>query len=86
MVALAVVVAAVAMAVVVLVILCPLCRLAHVSQFVIGLAGPVIFTAGPSISAIWFPPEQRTTATAVATIAGFAGAAGCFIYGLSLDV
>jgi len=56
-------------------------RLAHVTQFIIGLAGPVIFTAGPAISALWFPPEQRTTATAISTIAGFAGSAGCFIYG-----
>ena len=51
------------------------------SEFIIGLAGPVVFTAGPTISALWFPPEQRTTATAIATIAGFAGAAVCFIYG-----
>lgn len=58
-----------------------LSRLAHVSQFIIGLAGPVVFTAGPSISALWFPPEQRTTATAIATMAGFAGSAVCFIYG-----
>ena len=58
-----------------------LSRLAHVAQFIIGSAGPVVFTAGPSVSALWFPPEQRTTATAIATIAGFAGSAGCFIFG-----
>jgi len=58
--------------------------LAHVAQFIIGLAGPVVFNAGPSISALWFPPEQRTTATAIATIAGFAGSAGCFIFGMCL--
>ena len=59
-------------------------RLAHVSQFIIGLAGPVVFTAGPTVSALWFPPEQRTTATAIATIAGFAGNAGCFLFGTYL--
>jgi len=63
-----------------------LSRLAHVSQFIIGSAGPVVFTAGPTISALWFPPEQRTTATAIATIAGFAGSAGCFIFGMYIVV
>ena len=51
------------------------------SQFIIGLGCPVVSTAGPTISALWFPPEQRATATAIATIAGVAGAAGCFIFG-----
>ena len=47
----------------------------------IGLAGPVVFTAGPVVSALWFPPRQRATATAIATIMGFAGAAGVFVVG-----
>jgi hypothetical protein len=61
---------------------CYFVRLAHFGHFIIGLAGPLAFTAGPTISALWFPPEQRTTATAISTVSGFAGSAGCFIFGL----
>jgi len=50
-----------------------------VRWFIIGLSGPVVFAAGSAISILWFPPDQHTTAMAITTIAGFAGAAGCFI-------
>jgi len=36
---------------------------------------------GPVLSSLWFPPNQRATATAVAMISGFGGAAGCFALG-----
>lgn len=58
--------------------------LAHVAHITIGLAGPVCFTAGPSISAKWFPPHQRATATALSVVMGYAGAAGSFVVGPSI--
>ncbi|ELU05131.1 hypothetical protein CAPTEDRAFT_140636 [Capitella teleta] len=55
--------------------------LAHFAHILIGLAGPVCFTAGPAISAAWFPVHQRATATAISIVMGYAGAAGSFIVG-----
>ena len=46
-----------------------------------GMAAPIMYTTGPVISALWFPPEQRATATAISTVAGFAGNAVCFLIG-----
>ena len=57
------------------------CRLAHLGQMFTGCSGPVAFTGGAIVSTLWFPPDQRATATAIGTIAGFAGAAICFIIG-----
>ena len=56
-------------------------RMAHTGNVFVGLAGPMAFAVGPVLSSTWFPPNERTTATAVATISGFAGAAGCFVVG-----
>lgn len=56
-------------------------RFANAAHIAIGLAGPVAFTVSPVLSSLWFPPNQRATATAIAMIAGFAGAAGCFALG-----
>ena len=57
------------------------CRFAHAGHIFNGMAGPVMYTAGPVISALWFPPEQRATATAISTVAGFGGNAVCFLLG-----
>lgn len=38
---------------------------AHVGQIFIGLAGPLVWNACGSFSSAWFPPEERTFATAV---------------------
>ena len=51
------------------------------SHFLIGAAGVMAFTSGPIISALWFPANQRGTATAVTTIAGYTGGAVCFLFG-----
>ena len=32
-------------------------------QFIAGLAGPVAISGPPALSAVWFPVNQRTTAT-----------------------
>ncbi|XP_052804242.1 solute carrier family 49 member 4 homolog isoform X2 [Mya arenaria] len=55
--------------------------LIHFGQFLNGLAGPVAMGAPPAISAEWFPPEQRTTATAIATVANTLGLAVSFLIG-----
>ena len=62
-------------------VICVFSRFATAAHIAIGLSGPVAFTVGPVLSALWFPPNQRATATAIAMISGFAGAAGCFALG-----
>ena len=42
------------------------------------------FSAGPVISSLWFPPHQRSTATAIAMSAGFVGPAMTFVLGVFL--
>ena len=37
--------------------------MAHLSSVINGIAGAVVMAAPPHLSAIWFPPEQRTLAT-----------------------
>ena len=56
-------------------------RLMHAGQALNGLAGPVAMAAPPAVSAIWFPPDQRTTATAVGTLFGMMGTAVGFFLG-----
>lgn len=57
----------------------------HVAQILNGTAGPVLIAAPSRLSALWFPPHQRTTVTAVAN-ASFVGAAiGFFLCPAVLD-
>ena len=37
--------------------------MAHLSSIINGMAGAVVMAVPPHLSAIWFPPEQRTLAT-----------------------
>lgn len=55
--------------------------LIHGGQFLNGLAGPTIMSAGPYLSTTWFAPDQRATATAVASLFGYLGAAASFVVG-----
>lgn len=55
--------------------------LIHGGQFLNGLAGPTIMSAGPYLSTTWFAPDQRATATAVASLFGYLGAATSFVVG-----
>lgn len=55
--------------------------LIHFGQFLNGLAGPVAMGAPPALSSEWFPPEQRTTATAIATVTNTLGLAVSFLLG-----
>ncbi|KAM9710819.1 solute carrier family 49 member 4 isoform 2-T2 [Menidia menidia] len=55
--------------------------LIHGGQFLNGLAGPTIMSAGPFLSTTWFAPDQRATATAVASLFSYLGGAASFIVG-----
>lgn len=56
-------------------------RLIHSGQLLNGLAGPTLMSAGPLLSTTWFAPDQRATATAVASLVGYLGAACSFLIG-----
>lgn len=45
------------------------------------MAGPVVMSAPSVISAVWFPPKQRTTATAVTAMSTHWGVAVSFVLG-----
>lgn len=53
----------------------------HGGQLLNGLAGPTIMSAGPFLSTTWFAPDQRATATAVASLFGYLGGAASFVVG-----
>ncbi|XP_071775695.1 solute carrier family 49 member 4 [Centroberyx gerrardi] len=55
--------------------------LIHGGQLLNGLAGPTIMSAGPLLSTTWFAPDQRATATAVASLISYLGAATSFVVG-----
>ena len=56
-------------------------RLIHGGQLLNGLAGPTVMSAGPLLSTTWFAPDQRATATAVATLVPYLGSAASFLLG-----
>ncbi|XP_062521350.1 solute carrier family 49 member 4-like isoform X2 [Corticium candelabrum] len=53
----------------------------HVGLFLNGLAAPVVMSSPPLISAVWFPPGQRTTATAVTALSSYYGMSFAFVIG-----
>lgn len=53
----------------------------HCAQFITGIGGPIAMAAAPMVSAAWFPPEQRTTATAISSLACYSGTALSFVIG-----
>eukprot|EP00062_Callorhinchus_milii_P022919 gi/632981206/ref/XP_007907462.1/ PREDICTED: disrupted in renal carcinoma protein 2 [Callorhinchus milii] len=55
--------------------------LIHTGQLFNGLAGPVFMTAPPFLSTTWFPPDQRATATAIASLLNYFGGACAFLLG-----
>lgn len=48
-------------------------RLIHTGQFLNDLAAPVAMGAPPLVSSTWFPPNQRATATAIASLTSYVG-------------
>ncbi|KAK7882676.1 hypothetical protein WMY93_028850 [Mugilogobius chulae] len=55
--------------------------LIHGGQLLNGLAGPTTMSAGPYLSTTWFAPDQRATATAVASLFCYLGGAASFVVG-----
>ena len=55
--------------------------LIYCGQIFIGLAGPFSIAAPPLLSSTWFPMHQRTTATAISTVAGYVGFSLSFLVG-----
>lgn len=53
----------------------------HGGHLLNGLAGPTIMSAGPYLSTTWFAPDQRATATAVASLFCYLGSAASFVVG-----
>ena len=51
----------------------------HIGHFLIGVAGLPVMMMPPRLSSVWFPPGQRTFATAVTTMAQSVGVAIAFI-------
>lgn len=57
-------------------------RLMNLCAILNGIAGTVPF-AGPALVAnTWFPPQQRTTATAVSSVFNYGGVAMAFVIGV----
>ncbi|KAL9955626.1 hypothetical protein ACROYT_G036977 [Oculina patagonica] len=53
----------------------------NLGQFLVMAGGPVAIGAPPLVSATWFPSSERTTATAIGTLAGYFGIAIAFAVG-----
>ena len=65
-------------------LICYYHRLTHAGQLLCGLSGPVVMGGTPVISTVWFPENQRTSATAFATVMGGMGTAVSFVLGNTL--
>ena len=52
-----------------------------VCQLLASATGPVVLVLPPKLSSTWFPQEERTTATAIASLANSLGGAVLFILG-----
>ncbi|KAH9500439.1 hypothetical protein Btru_071895 [Bulinus truncatus] len=50
-------------------------------QLLNGIAGTVPMSGSALLSGLWFPSNQRATATAISTIAGYFGASISFVFG-----
>lgn len=53
----------------------------HICAILNGIAGIIVFSAPSALSAAWFPPNERTTATAVAIAFNNLGNAFSFLLG-----
>ena len=59
----------------------PLLWLSYTSSFIFGIASSVPFSGPSLVSAVWFPPHQRTTATTLASTFNYLGFALSFLFG-----
>ncbi|KAH3703469.1 hypothetical protein DPMN_078505 [Dreissena polymorpha] len=55
--------------------------LSNGGALLIGFGGSVPFAGPAKLSAVWFPPNQRTTATSIASFSNYLGIAMAFIIG-----
>ena len=55
--------------------------MAHLGANLNGVAGIVMCSVPPALSSLWFPPNERTTATAVSSVFNQLGNAGGFLLG-----
>jgi FLVCR family MFS transporter len=55
--------------------------LLHAGQIINAAAGPVVMSSPSLLSAVWFPPHQRATATSLAYLGGNLGGAVGFLLG-----
>uniref|UniRef100_A0A8D0LBB5 Solute carrier family 49 member 4 n=1 Tax=Sphenodon punctatus TaxID=8508 RepID=A0A8D0LBB5_SPHPU len=55
--------------------------LIHGGQLLNGLAGPTVMNAAPFLSTTWFSPDERATATAIASLLNYLGGACAFLVG-----
>lgn len=53
--------------------------LIHLGHVLIGIVGPLALITPPRLSSVWFPPKQRTFATAMMVMAQSVGTALAFI-------
>ncbi|ETE64481.1 Disrupted in renal carcinoma protein 2, partial [Ophiophagus hannah] len=60
---------------------CFVSRLIHGGQLLNGLAGPTVTSASPLLSTTWFSPDERATATAIASLISYLGGACAFLVG-----
>ncbi|KAM5153170.1 solute carrier family 49 member 4 [Mantella aurantiaca] len=55
--------------------------LIHAGQLLNGFAGPTAMNAAPFLSTTWFSPDERATATAIASMLNYLGGACAFLIG-----
>ncbi|XP_038058623.1 solute carrier family 49 member 4 homolog [Patiria miniata] len=53
----------------------------NAGHILIGIAGPVMMSAPTELSAVWFPPHQRTTSTAISSTSAFFGMSLSYLVG-----
>jgi len=58
--------------------------LCHAGAMLNMMGGPIAMAACPQISAVWFPPKERTTATAITQMSFFVGIGVSNLVGLSI--
>ena len=58
-------------------------RLINIGQMMIGIGGYVPFSGVSLVAVTWFPPRQRATATAIASVFSYIGMALAFVVGES---
>lgn len=56
-------------------------RMANIAAVLNGIGGCVPFAGPAKLSSVWFPPDQRATATSIVSFANYFGVAMSFIIG-----